>query len=347
MPVYYVKNKKRWRFTFNRVIAGQRTRATKLLPEAWGRTQSEAYDRHETARLFSIATGLSRPEPSIADAVRLYLDHRLPALRNSRKAAFDLSKLVEHIERRPISQLADVSREYHRDHPELAPATVRNRLAYLKAACRYAWKKHGLTEFDPTGQMELPAVHNARDVQISVERIRKLLAAIGDIEARAVFTLAFRIGSRWISGVHKRVPEDVVRVGRDIWLRIGITKNGTPRMKWVHPDARWALKYIPFRHAPTYYYDRFRLARAAVGLDVLPGGLKGLRAHDMRHVVATDILKRQGSLGDVGAALDHISHAASARYVHIVPGHIKRVLAAVGSKRMHTANLYSRRRKVV
>lgn len=337
MPIYFVKNKQRWRFTFNRVIEGQRHRATKLLPAGWSRTQAEAYDRTETARLYAVAAGLNRPEPLIAQAVELYLEHRIPNLRNGKHAAQDLAWLVEYIDGRPISQLPDVAREYRRDHPELAAATVRNRLAYLKAACRYAWKKHGLTEHDPTAGMELPAVHNARDVQTPVKRLRQLLEAINDRETRALYTLAFRIGSRWISGVHRRKPEDIVRSGADVWLRIGITKNGQPRMKWVHPDARWALRYIPFRHSPTYYYDRFRAARAAVGLDSLPGGLQGLRAHDMRHIVATDILKRQGSLGDVGAALDHESYAASARYAHIVPEHIKRVLAMVGGKKMHTA----------
>ena len=330
MPVYLDKAKKRWRFEFNRVVASQRSRATKLLPAGWSRSQAEAYDRQETARLYSVATGASRPEPGIADAVRLYLDHRIPALRNGRKAAQDLAKLLEHIDGRPMSQLPDVAREYHRAHPELAPATVRNRLAYLKAACRYAWRKHGLTEHDPTGKMELPVVSNARDVQTPVARIWQLLEAIDDRETRALYTLAFRIGSRWITGVHQRKPEDVVRVGPDVWLRIGITKNGTPRMKWVHPDARWALRYLPFRHGPTYYYDRFRTARDAVGLT-------GMVAHDMRHVVATDILGRGGSLGDVGAALDHISHQASHRYAHIVPGHIKRVLAGVGGRKIHIA----------
>lgn len=337
MPVYYAAEKKRWRFTFNRVIRGQRVRATKLLPASWDRARADTYDRTETARLYAIATGVQRPEAAIGDAVQLYLEYRVPRLRNGRKAAQDLAKLLQHIDGRPISDLPDVAREYQAAHPELAPATVRNRLAYLKAACRYAWKKHGIAEHDPTSQMELPAVHNARDVQIPVARIRKLLAAIDDRETRALYTLAFRIGSRWISGVHQRKPEDIERVGRDVWLRIGITKNGTPRMKWVHPDARWTLRYLPFKHSPTYYYDRFRRARSEVGLE-------GLVAHDMRHVVATDILGRGGSLGDVGAALDHVSHQASHRYAHIVPGHIKRVLSAVGGKKMHTGRQVPRRR---
>lgn len=330
MPVYFAKEKGRWRFTFNRVIAGRRTRATKLLPRGWGRTQAEKYDRTETARIYAVATGQHRPEPTIGQAVALYLKYRVPALRNRVKTAQDLAFLFEYIDGRPMSELAAAAREYRSDNPGLAPATVRNRLAYLKAACRYAWKKHKLTDHDPTGQLELPVVSNAKDVQLPVARIYQLLAAIDDVEARAVFTLAFRIGSRWISGVHSRRPEDVVRAGRDTWLRVGLTKNGTPRMKWVHPDARWALKYLPFQHGPTYYYDRFIRARKMVGLEATT-------AHDMRHVIATDIRRRGGSLGDVGAALDHDSYQASQRYSHITSPQVKRVLAGVpAAKKIHT-----------
>lgn len=326
MPVYIDKDKGRWRFEFNRVIAGKRTRATKLLPAGWDRTKAEKYDRRETSRLYALASGVERPEPTIGQAVALYLDHRIPKLRNGRKAGQDLAFLVEYIDGRPMSELADAAREYSFEHPDLAPATVRNRLAYLKAACRYAWKKHKLTDHDPTGQLELPTVSNTRDVQLPVKRIVELLKAIEDLEARALFTLAFRVGSRWIKGVWPRRPEDVERVGRDVWLRVGITKNGTQRMKWVHPDARWTLKYLPFKHSPTYYYDRFIKARELVGL-------QGTVAHDMRHVVATDIRRRGGSLGDVGAALDHDSHQASFRYAHITSPQVKRVLAGVGKKK--------------
>lgn len=167
---------------------------------------------------------------------------------------------------------------------------------------------------------------NQREVHTPVAKVEGLLKAIEDRETRAVFTLAFRTGSRWVKGILPRQPEDVKRAGRDVWLVIGITKNGTPRMKWVHPKARWALKYLPFERSEDYYYKRFVAARSRIGLD-------GLRAHDLRHVVGTDIRMRGGSLEDVGAALDHLSHQASARYAHIVPAQVKRVLAGVGRKK--------------
>lgn len=332
MPVYVDKAKRRWRFTFNRKINGQRLRATKLLPKAWGRAEAEKYDRQETARLYAIATGVRRDEPLIDAAVQLYLDHRAPKLRDAKKAAQNLAHLYDYFQGRRISELGAVSHEYITDNPGLSEGTLHNRLATLKAAGRYAWKRHKLTKHDPTGHMEIPRPKNVREVQIPVSVIEQLLERLKVIDepSCALFTLAFRTGSRWIKGIHARHPEDVVRSGRDVWLRIGITKNGTPRMKWVHPEARWALAFIPFPRRPEFYYRRFCLARTEVGLP-------NTWAHDMRHVVATDIRMRGGSLEDVGAVLDHLSRQSSERYAHVMPAQIKRVLAGVGSRRMHTA----------
>lgn len=338
MPVYFDKDKGRWRFTFNRVIEGSRTRATKLLPKGWSRSKSEKWADKETSRLYALASGLERPEPTIGAAVALYLEHRVPKLRNGKKVALDLAHLIDYIDGRPISSLPLVASEYVKDNPGLSDGTLHNRLAYLKAAGRYAWKKHKLTAHDPTAGMDIPRPKNARDVQLPVEQIHELLRTLRaiDLDACALFTLAFRTGTRWIKGIWPRKPEDVIRAGRDVWLDVGVTKNGQRRMKWVHPDARWALRHLPFTMAHETYYERFCRAREAVGLP-------GTWAHDMRHVVATDIRKRGGSLEDVGAALDHESRAASERYAHITPDQIKRVLSGVrGDRKMHT----TRKKKV-
>jgi hypothetical protein len=106
-----------------------------------------------------------------------------------------------------------VCREYAEENSDFAPATIRNRLAYLRAACRYAWRKHKLTAFDPTGQMELPLVDNARTCGC---RSRTTSGAcskrIADMETRALYTLTFYTGSRWESEIHPRQPEDVHRL---------------------------------------------------------------------------------------------------------------------------------------
>lgn len=330
MPVTFVEDKKRWRFFFNRVIGGVRHRATKLLPKGWGRAQAEKHDRQETARLYAVATGVERPEPLIERAVELYLDHRVPKLRDGKGIAQELAYLAGYIEGRPMSQLADVSREYAEENDGLAPATVRNRLAYLRAACRYAWRKHKLTPHDPTGQMEFPHVDNIRDVKLPVEDyVRRILERIEDDETRALFTLAFYTGSRWPSEIHPRRPADVhrlvVRGKKKVLLAVGLTKNGSPRLIPVPPKARWTLAYLPFKYADRYYRERFNKARAAAKLPAIV-------PHSGRHVVATDILLNGGTLADVSAALHHKHWGSSARYAHLVTEHTERVLGRIGNR---------------
>lgn len=334
MPVYYDKDKGRWRFAFNRVINGQRHRATKLLPKTWDRAKAEAYDRQETARLYAVASGIERPEPLIEKAVELYLDHRIPKLRDGKGIAQELAYVAGYFEGRQMSALADVCREYASDNPSLAPATIRNRLAYLRAACRYAFKKHKLTQYDPTGQMELPAVDNIRDVRLPVEQYEKHLKRIAEDEARALFTLAFYTGSRWPSEILPRQPEDVHRMvvkGKaKVLLAVGHTKNGSPRLVPVPPQARWTLAYLPFKHSTRWFYDRYNEARSL-------SGMPNLVPHAGRHVVATHILLNGGSLPDVSAALHHKNWASSARYAHLVTAHTEKVLFGIGeARKMHT-----------
>jgi integrase len=233
-----------------------------------------------------------------------------------------------------MSELAAVTREYAAENAHLAPATIRNRLAYLRAACRYSWRKHKLTPHDPTGQMELPIVDNAKDVRLPVEDYeRRILKKIEDDEARALFTLAFYTGSRWPSEILPRAPGDVHRLvvkGKaKVLLQVGKTKNGAPRLVPVPPKARWALGYLPFSRSTRYYYDRFNPVRAAAGLpDIVP--------HAGRHIVATDILLGGGTLADVSVALHHKHWGSSARYSAMLTEHAERVLNGIGSRKMHT-----------
>jgi integrase len=339
MPVYYDKDKSRWRYSFNRVIGSERTRATKLLPKGWSRTQAERYDREETARLYAVASGVEKPEPSIGAAVALYIDHKVPKLRNGPKVVRDLAHLYEAIEGKPMSKLAEISHNYIKDHPELSDGTLHNRLAYLKAACRYAWKKHNLTEYDPTGAMEIPNPQNERHVDVQVGKVEKLLGSIEEDAARALFTLAFYTGSRWKAEIFPRQPEDVYRDGKKILLAVGKTKRGVPRLVPVPPAAQWALAYLPFTMNSKYYYDRFVAARDR-------NGLERFWVHDMRHVLGADVVRRTGSQRDAMEALHHASYASSLRYTRFATSRLEKVLFGVGqARKMHTSAPAKRRKK--
>lgn len=336
MPVYYDKQRQAWRFSFNRIIGGRRIRATKLLPKAWGRTEAEAYDRAQGSRLYAESTGIAKPYLSLAGAVALYLDHRVSELRGKKNIAKELAHLEPYLKGKSLESVPDVARAYlEAERENLAPATIRNRLAYLKAAVRYAFRRHGYGEMNHADRILLPTVKNERDVYLKLGEVRKLLQAIGDVEARAVFTLAYWCGLRWIKEVLSRKPADV----RDGWLYVGETKNGTPRMVPVHPEAVWALKKLPFKRHWRTYYAEFELARARVDM-------AHVRAHDLRHSLASAIISSGGTLADVQAALHHEDVASAKRYAHLYPERLKRVLFGLGRcKRAHVPRETKKRKR--
>jgi len=259
----------------------------------------------------------------------LYTEQKLPELRASRKAAQHLNQLVPFIEGAALEDVAGTAARYAEEKKdELAPATIRNRLAYLKAAVRYAYRKHGYGDRDYTDRLLMPTVHNDRQIYLRVPEVKKLLSRIKDPQARAVFTLAFWTGCRWIAEVLPRTKADLERRGREVWLKVGMTKNGTPRMTPIHPQARWALKHLPFERHWRDYYAEFEAARKAAGM-------KHVRAHDLRHSLASEIISNGGTLADVQAALHHESVVSSRRYAHLYPERVRRVILGVGQKSAH------------
>ncbi|WP_082204570.1 tyrosine-type recombinase/integrase [Nitrosospira briensis] len=87
----------------------------------------------------------------------------------------------------------------------------------------------------------------------------------------------------------------------------------------IHPNAAWALAYIPFKWKNSYYYARWWKARSAAGLD-------HLRIHDERHSFASALLSNGASLAEVGRALNHKSAQSTERYSHLYPERVKELV---------------------
>ena len=340
MSVYWEATKKRWRFTFNRKIRGYRYRSTKLLPQGWSQRQAEKYDQAESNRLYALATGVEKPRLSLAGAVQLYLDHRIPQLRDGRKAAQELAFLFDDISGGALEDVSGIAARYAEAQAGvLAPATVRKRLARLKAACRYAFKKKGYGDRDYTDGMDLPIADNQRQFYARLPELTRLWGKFEDAEARALFKLDFYMGLRWRAELLTREREHITRNGRDVWLEIGRTKNGEPVMKFVHPAVRSLLKFIPFAHGDSWYYDRWHKAVAAISRPEL-------KPHDLRHSLASEIMARPGgNLDHVRAALHHKSLQAAQRYAHRYPETAKAILGATGVREnAHRRSLHRSRK---
>lgn len=332
MSIAWDKRNQRWRFYFDRTIAGRRARSSKLLPKAWSLAQARAYDKAEEGRLYAVATGVATDDrPPISKAVQLYLDHRLPELRNGRKAAHDLAQIVPWIESRALHDLPDVAREYRTDNPDLAPATIRNRLAYLKAAVRYAYRRHGLGDRDYSDRMEMPAVRNERHEYLEVHQFKALRAKIDDRAVRDLLTLAFYTGLRWRSNILTLTRDQIIRRASQTWLLIPRTKNDAPLMVPVHKDAIAALRSIPFTVGEAAVYDAFQRARKAVKRP-------GLHIHDLRHSLASVLVSQGATLSEVGAVLGHKAVQSTKRYAHLYPARVAEIVGRIGVREKLTGS---------
>jgi integrase len=313
----------RWLFQFDRVIPGAgRQRANRVLPQGWTRAQAQAYDQRETARLYELATGGSKPEPLIDDAVLLYLTEHAPALKNFRDIEGALALLQSEYAGRPFSALPDIAREYP-PRSGVKPATARNRLAYLRAACRWAWKVHNMGEHDPAERMVLPKVKNARHTYLTREQAVRVFRRMGLTWCRDAARVAFYTGWR-ISEVLRAVP---AAVGADWVLVLDDSKNDQPRIVPVHRR----IVHLVRDHWPPQV-TKWTVSKA-VKAALREEGLGHARLHDLRHSAASEMINAGVDLYTVGGVLGHKSAVSTARYAHLATARLRMAVDLIGDRK--------------
>lgn len=316
MSIYRDKPTARWRFDFDRRIAGQRIRRRQLLPAGWTRAQADAFDRKESAALYALANGLAKPRRAIDEVVRRFLRERAPELKQRANLERELNATHEWWIGRALEELPAICAEYAADqHGALAPATIKNRIAYLRSACRWAWKRYGWGDSDPGARIVAPTVRNARDVTITRAQMVKLARACEDRGTRALIRIAYYSGMR-LGEQYAAERVDGLFILRD-------TKNGAPRIVPVHPKAASAAR-VPL--TPRTQIDYWwRKARAACGLE-------HVTLHDLRHSAATEMVNAGIDLGTVGAVLGHKSTATTKRYSHHGVQRLAEAVRKIGKK---------------
>lgn len=319
----------RWLFQFDRVIPGAgRQRANRLLPKDWTKAKAQAYDQRETGRLYALATGIDHEQHLIETAVLLYLKEHAVNLKNHDDIAGALEILQPFYEGRPMSELAEVAESYvekalGENGNTLKPATIRNRLAYLRAACRWAWKRKKMGQHDPAERMILPAANNARHIYLSREQAVRVFRTMGLSWSRDAARVAFYTGWR-ISEVLSAVPAET-HLG--LALSIPDTKNGLPRMVPVHSK----IEHLVRRHWPpavTKWTVSKQLKKA-----LHANGLGHARLHDLRHSAASEMINAGVSLFTVGGVLGHKSQVSTARYAHLAQGELRKAVRQIGNRK--------------
>ena len=316
MSIYRDKRTGRWRYEFDHYVGGQRFRKRRLLPAGWSRAQADAYERKESAALSALSEGVARPRHSIDAAVRSYLTERATQLKTAAKTAREITYMADWYEGRAVDELPAVCAEYALDQiGALKPATIRNRIACLRSACRWAWKHHGMADADPGARVTTPQVKNARQVEIGRAEVVALARACTDRGTRAMIRIAYysglRLGEQYAA---QRLPG--LFLLRD-------TKNGTPRIVPIHPKAASAAR-VPL--TPRTQVDHWwRKARAVAGLE-------HVTIHDLRHAAASGMVNAGVDLATVGAVLGHKSAASTLRYSHHNTARLAAALGKIGRK---------------
>lgn len=318
MPIYPDKASGRWRFSFNRVIAGRRVRATKLLPQGWTRAQAQKFDQKETSRLYALATGGESYRATVDEAVEIYCRERLPKLKHGKKQEAELTRFLSAYEDRFIDELPEIAQEYYQaEKDNLAPATIRNRLAYLRAACRYAFKFHKLCAHDPAERMQLPSVSNERHYYSDRKQVLQITRKITNRSARAAVLIAFYSGMR-LGEVLRCTVENGT-------FRLDDSKNGERRLVPVHHRLQVYAKRIPIQAKERTIQGCVKRATTALGVG-------HLHFHDLRHSAASAMINAGIDLYTVGGVLGHKSALSTKRYSHLATQTLAAAVATIGKK---------------
>lgn len=326
MPIRWDTRNKRWRYEFDRVIEGRRQRTSKLLPRGWSQAQADAFERRESARLYAIGTGIQPADELIDTAVAHYLRDKRH-LKSYKSAAENLAQIAWAYEGKPLSELPAVARLVNatrqgvRQGVTLTPATVRNRLALLKAACRWAWRVHAICPADPTTRMQMPTVRNERHVYVTRRQMLQLARAADRADVRVLIRTAFYSGMRL--GELQRVEV------ADGALHLADTKNGTRRSIPAHPRIATCLRYLPITTNKRTLQAGWQRARRACALE-------HVHLHDLRHSAASEMINAGVDLYTVGKVLGHRGAVSTQRYAHLLHQTLQAAVDKIGRKSPHT-----------
>ena len=115
----------------------------------------------------------------ISEGGLIYLIRCCPELKNGYGVAKELDRLTPFYEGRYLSELAAVGTEFRQTEMlRLAPASIKKKLSYLRAACRYTQKEYGKGDVNLRLQVGMPTVKNAQHPAIRAPGAR--YAASGD-----------------------------------------------------------------------------------------------------------------------------------------------------------------------
>ena len=319
MSIYRDKERGCYVFEFSRRINGRRIRARKNLPKSWSRAQADKFDRKESERLYGIATGIVTRQYTIDEAVAQYLKDK-KKLKSIKSAAEHLAAIADDYEGQPIESLPEVGAAITEKYSQWAAATLRNRLAYLRAACRWGWKKHRMATSDPAERLIMPNVQNERQVYIELPDLYRVLRHAKNRETRKVIVAAFYTGMRLAELMRAEIRGDSMVV---LNVKNGDAIKSVP----MHPAL---ARYLSRRGWPPRCAYKTVQKWQRIGMD--KAGLAHVHFHDLRHSTASALINAGAELFVVGEVLGHKDPRSTKRYAHLKDEMKRRALAKIGVK---------------
>jgi len=226
---------------------------------------------------------------------------------------------------------------------QLAPATVRRRLAIISHCFEIARKEWAIDTVNPVNLIRKPTVSNGRNRRLYPSELEAVLEASGSSELKPVAQLAVETAMR-LSEIIRLRWTDVDFKTRTVTLRD--TKNGSGRVVPLSPEAIAILQGLPRRidrgvfstsgpsisQAWTRAVERaskvYQRECSTSGTTPRPGYLTDLHFHDLRHE-ATSRLFERGVFGamEVASITGHKTLHMLSRYTHMNAARLAEKLA--------------------
>jgi integrase len=330
MPIETITKagRRRYRWTFERVIEGGRVRKAKLLPAGISAKQADELGRKWDAETYALHTGVTKAVVTIGDCVLAHVTDKGAGWKDGRKRALILEKWGPEYATQDANDLHAWSIRFvgymrasadHLGHPKrpLSDAAIRNVLAYIRAAIKYA-HKIGRIEVDQTARMVIPAVNNERHHYPQRKEMLEIARACKHREVRAAIRIAFYSGMRRGEILRAKVS----RQG----YSLDDTKNGRPRIIPIHPRVAVLARRVRFTLTVKQFEEAWKKARTAAGHP-------NTKFHDLRHGAASEMINAGIDLFTVGGVLGHKSVVSTKRYSHLVTDRLAAAVGKIGQKR--------------
>lgn len=236
----------------------------------------------------------------------LYVEHA-KTLRSPDTAIFHAQRLGPWAEKYRASQARECAAHILRDMTgAYAPATINRSLGAMKKALALAWERN-LTPENYGLRVKRQPEHNARDMALSMEQVRRLAECASEQVAAAIWIALFT-GCRRGEILAIR-PDDI---GPDaIAIRAGNTKTLKARTVPIVPPLRKHLAALPLAINAEGLKTGFRRAREAAEMP-------WVTFHDLRRSAATILLASGAPMHVVSKMLGHSSfNVTAARYAHL------------------------------